>query len=79
MNSSRCVDEYNATLRYFTILYLWLAFITLGLYAAAFLLIGTGTKSTQLIGLLFYNASLTASLCVIGQHLKDSVRVTLNL
>lgn len=55
------------------VLYFWLAFITLGIYAAVLLSIGTLMESWILVFLLFYNSLLTVALCFIGQRLKDSV------
>lgn len=69
----RCVDEFNDTIRFFVILYFWLAFTTLSIYVAILISNGINMESTQIIFCLFYIASLTVALCVIGQHLKDSV------
>lgn len=70
---SRCVDEFNETLRIYIIIYFWLAFTTFGVYAAVILSMGSILDTWQFLFFPLYLLSFIVVLCIIGQHLKDSV------
>lgn len=69
----RCVDELNATIRFYMILFVWFIFTTMGVFLFVILSMGSVLKSLQLLLIPSYLFLLTVIFCAIGQHLKDSV------